>query len=340
MKLGTITLGNRLYNLDYMKEEELIDIYNKCTEQTNEEISKVKKISNRENKNSELDISIAYKNFLTNTSSIFENEACIYRAIIEKTTINTINTKVKNQRNSFNVSIKKINSRFSKNKKYKDIQEKIEEALKNYEKVLTDIANFYDIKIEQLILKKVELQAHLVGKIFREEFYFQEEEKHKNSKENDNLLNTLSNGIKSAISKLKTKKAEKEIDITMISKLKDKEELEIEQKENIENSLVKNQNDIQDNRNDILKIENEILTIQKEIDRINQSKKDSLMNFIESSNKNLAIRNEKNRVIGSIKKFIFGKFNTYKYIYDTIITPFNNRINDYIENELKDMKSN
>ena len=77
-----------------------------------------------------------------------------------------------------------------------------------------------------------------------------------------------------------------------------------------------------------------------EIDRINQSKKDSLMNFIESSNKNLAIRNEKNRVIGSIKKFIFGKFNTYKYIYDTIITPFNNRMNDYIENELKDMKSN
>lgn len=340
MKLGTITLDNRLYNLDYMKEDELLDIYNKCTEQTNEEISKVKKISNRENQNSELDISIAYKTFLTNISSIVENEACIHRAIIEKTTVDTINEKVKNQRNSLNLSIKKLNSRFNKNKKYKEIQEKLEESLKKYEQVLNDIANFYDLKIEQLILNKVELQAHLVGKIFREEFYLQEEEKSKKAKQNDNLLNSLSNGIKSAISKIKTKKEENEIDITMISKLKDKEELEKEQKENIKNSLEKNQNDIQGNRDEIIKLENEILSIQKEINRINQNKKDTLMNFFESSNKSLIIKNDKSRVLGTIKRFIFGKLNTYKYICDTIITPFNNQINDYIENELKDMKSN
>lgn len=340
MKLGTITLDNRLYNLDYMKEDELLDIYNKCTEQTNEEISKVKKISNRENQNSELDISIAYKTFLTNISSIVENEACIHRAIIEKTTVDTINEKVKNQRNSLILSIKKLNSRFNKNKKYKEIQEKLEESLKKYEQVLNDIANFYDLKIEQLILNKVELQAHLIGKIFREEFYLQEEEKSKKAKQNDNLLNSLSNGIKSAISKIKTKKEEKEIDVTMISKLQDKEELEIEQKENIENSLVKNQNDIQVNREEILKIENEILSIQKEINRLNQNKKDALMNFIESSNKSLAIKNDKSRVIINIRKFIFGKLNTYKYICDNIITPFNNRINDYIENELENMKVN
>ena len=340
MKLGTITLENRLYNLDYMKEEELLDIFSKCAEQTNDEINKVKNISNRENPKSELDISIAYKNFLTNITSIVKNEACIYRAIVEKTTGDIINEKVRNQRNAFNGCIKRINSKFIKNKKHRDLQEKIEESLKKYEQVLIEIADFYDVKIEQLILKKVELQAHLVGKIIREEFYFQEEEKNKNAKKNDNLLNSLANNIKSAISKIKNKKEKNEIDITMISKLKDKEELEIEQKENIKNSLEKNQNDIQENRDEISNLENEILSIQIEINLINQNKKNELMEFMGSSNNGLIVKEKNRRVIGFIKRFIFGKFNTYKYICETMITPFNDRINDYIENELKNMKFN
>ena len=343
MKLGTITLNNKLYNLDYMKKDEIEDLFSKNNEDKKNEFIKAKNITkrdlNNDKENNLLDISQNFKNFIDNTTIIVKSEAMLYRAIIDKTSQDTINEKVKNQRNSIYCSIKKINQKFNNtSKKYEEVQESIQNSLKNYEKVLVELAKFYDTKIEQLILRKVELEAHLVGKIIREEFLLQEENKRKEEKENDSLLTSLSNSIKSVISKLTIKKAQKEIDVTMISKLKDKEELELEEKENLKTHLEQTQNDIQDNANEISKLETEILSIEKEIKRLNENKKNDIINAVENPNKGLALKNEKNSIVKKIKRFIQGKFNTSKVIYDTIITPLNNRINEYAENELKDIK--
>lgn len=343
MKLGTVSFKSKLCNLDSMKKEEIDDIIQQNSIEINNEFTKAKNICDRENledkKENLQDISKSFKSFIDNASISVRLEAMLYRASVDKLTYETINQKVKNQRNSIYASIKKINSKFNNtNSKYSEVQSSITETMIKYEKILQELAQFYDNKIEQLILRKVELQAHLVGKIIRKEFLIEEEMKKKDAKENDKLLSSLSNSIKTAISKLTKKKSENQIDVTMITKLQDKEEVEEEQIQNLKNSLQKTINNQQDNIDSISKIEKEILSIEKEIKRLNENKKNILINAMESENKKLVIVKEKKSIITKIKLFIKGKFNTPKVIYDTIINPLNENINNFLETEFENIK--
>lgn len=90
-------------------------------------------------------------------------EAMVNRALTDKITSETINQKVNSQMNAITIGIKGINSKFNeKSKNYDITKASILDALTNYEAALIELSEFYDGKIEQLILRKVELESHLL----------------------------------------------------------------------------------------------------------------------------------------------------------------------------------
>ena len=99
-----------------------------------------------------------------------KTSAVVNRALIEKKSAELINKKVNAEFNSIQAGIYAINSKFNENsKKYAEIKQEILNVLTEYETVLKEYSECYDLKIEKLITQKAELEAHLVGKIFAEE---------------------------------------------------------------------------------------------------------------------------------------------------------------------------
>lgn len=97
------------------------------------------------------------------TSEGIDLDAMVNRALTEKITSETINQKVNSQMNAITIGIKNINPRFDeKSKNYDITKAAILDTLTNYESALVELSEFYDRKIEQLILRKVELESHLL----------------------------------------------------------------------------------------------------------------------------------------------------------------------------------
>ena len=343
MKFGTLLLNNRIYDLDYMKKEELEALVETNLENKKAEIVKAKKICKREmDENLQYvpeDIPIELKKFLDNSGMYVKSDAIIQRALVQKSSYDVINNKIKSKRNSINASIKSINSKFNKNsKRFDEIQTEINSSLKKYESILYEVADFYDTKIEQLILRKLEIETNLVGTIIKDEYLLEEANTRNNEKENDKLLLSLSSSVKSFISKLTKKKEQKEIDVTMISNWQDKTDLEAEQNDKLKTRIEKTENQRKENSQKILEFEEEILSIEKEIDRLNYSKEKTLVNAMESEEKSITIIKRNRNFIGKIRNFFVAKFNTANVILDKVIKPFNDCMISYEENIVEDMK--
>jgi hypothetical protein len=97
------------------------------------------------------------------TSEEIQLDAVINRALTDRITSETINQKVNAQMNAISVGIRNINPKFNeKSKNYDITKAAILDTLTNYESALVELSEFYDGKIEQLILRKVELESHLL----------------------------------------------------------------------------------------------------------------------------------------------------------------------------------
>ena len=343
MKFGTLLLNNKIYDLDYMKKEELEDLADTNIENKKEEFAKAKKICKREmDENLQYvaeDIPVEFKKFLDNSGIYVKSDAIIQRALVQKISYDAITNKAKAKRNSINASIKSINSKFGKgSKRFDEIQSEIDSSLKKYEAILYEVADFYDTKIEQLILRKLEIEANLVGTIIKDEYLLEEADTRNNEKENDKLLLSLSNSVKNFITKLTKKKEQKEIDVAMIVNLQDKEDLEAEQKDKLKGRIEKTENQRKENLQKIQDFEEEILSIEKEIERLNYSKEKTIINAMESEEKSITIITRNKNFIVKIKNFFVAKFNTANVILDKVIKPFNECMISYEENIVNDMK--
>lgn len=343
MKFGTLLLNNRIYDLDYMKKEELENLIDTNEENKKAEFIKAKKICKREmDENFQYvseDIPIEFKKFLDNSGMYTKSAAIIQRALVQKVSYDAITNKVKAKRNSINASIKAINSKFNKtSKRFEEVQKEIDNSLKKYEAILYTVADFYDTKIEQLILRKLEIEANLIGTIIKDEYLLEEADTRNNEKENDKLLLSLSNSVKSFITKLTKKKEQKEIDVTMIANLQDKSDLEAEQKDKLKSMVEKTESKRKENSQKILEFEEEILSIEKEIERLNYSKEKTIINAMESEEKSITIIKRNKNFIGRIRNFFVAKFNTANVILDKVIKPFNDCMISYEENIVEDMK--
>ena len=285
--------------------------------------------------NIEKNASLIFEKFVDQTSFEIKQEAILQRALTEKITNETINQKVTSQVNSINYGIKRVNSKFTeKSKNYNIIKEAILDSMTRYEDSLIKLSKFYDSKIEQLIIRKFELQTHLIGIIVKQELLNREEKIKEESKNVSGFKNVLKVGIKKAIDKIKLEKKENKIDLVEIRKLKDKQQIEVEQDIKLDNSINKIKELTTNNNQKIEKINKEIYLITSEIKKINERKKEAINYAMESGDKWLMASSKKPKTFERITRFFSSKINTPKVILRTIISPLNERIDNFIDNEL------
>ena len=280
-----------------------------------------------------------FKDFAENANEEIKKEAILERAFSDKVTTETIEQKINAPINSINFGIKKINSRFTeKSKNYNVVKEQIIELMDKYESALKQMGEFYDEKIEQLILRKMELQTNLVGSIVRQQYLLKRKKIKSNVKNNDKIKNILTLGIKKTIEMIKEKKRKSNIDVKEINKLKDKETIEKEHSLKIKNSIELIEEKLDQNKNYMEKINKEIYLITIEIKKLNERKKEILFSAIETDDKWLITKIKKPKTFERITRFFSSKINTPKVIKKTLIDPLNERINFFIQNELSGIK--
>jgi septal ring factor EnvC (AmiA/AmiB activator) len=234
----------------------------------------------------------------------------------------------------------RINSKFNENSKnYGVIKKEILDVLTDYELALTEFSDYYDTKLEDLILKKVELESHLVGKIFKEESFKTDENNKNKEKQSDKLKLSFSEKTRSIFDKFSIKKKnEKQINFQEINKLQDCVDLENEQNKKLDKKLAKVQEKNKTNQAEIAKLENDIKRITDEITQINETKRLGLEEAMETRDKWIAVTIKKPSVFKRAKSFFANKFNTSKVITKTVINPLKQRVEEFRVNELAELK--
>ena len=273
-------------------------------------------------------------------SENIQMEAIVNRALTDKISTETINTKVNSKLNAISVEIKNINPKYNENSKnYDSTKADILDALTNYETALMELSDFYDEKIEQLILKKVELDTQKLGLLMKDEILLEKTEKKIGEKEN--LTSKVSKGVKSIVEKINFKNQNKEkeyIDVSLYNKVQDIADIKQEVNQKMESRVKKAKEDSSKNSNQIQKIDEQIKNIDLEIKKVNEKKQQNLMNAMEIGDKWIAVNLKRPKAFTKIKRFFMSKFNTTKLIHKNVITPLNNLVKEFRETELANVK--
>ena len=287
------------------------------------------------------EICVNLKKLYLDTENQVKANAMVSRAFIGKVSSDTINEKVTSQMNSIKSSIYNINPKFKEGSKNYDVTKKmVTETLAAYEQALVELSQFYDGKIEQLILRKVELEASLIGSILNDEYLREELISDEDKKEHDKAKLTVKDSIKNIIERFKNKKNNNTevINPLDISKLMDQQDVVCEMEEQFSNKIEKRKSDKIQNSEFSKKVEKEISLINSEIERINDRKKQTIYDAMEVGSKEITPTIKRPRVIKKITTFFASRFNTAKVVETTIINPLNLRIENFKNNELSNMK--
>ena len=283
-------------------------------------------------------VAMVLKNVYEKTNDEITLDAVVNRALTERITSETINQKVNAQMNSISVGIRNINPRYNeKSKNYDITKSAILDSLTNYEAALVELSEFYDTKIEQLILRKVELESKLLGTVIRTQYLYALEDKKLKQKESDKFKK-IGNSFKVMIEKFTKKKQEDIADVNFIRNAVDAADIQKEISNQINDNIEKIKLEKAKNKESVQKIEREIRAINSEIKRINERKKTNLLNAMEEGDKWIAVNIKRPRTFTKITRFFSSRFNTPKLINKTIIEPLNRRINDFKNNELANVK--
>ena len=284
--------------------------------------------------------SLALKRFYDTTTDNIQTSALVNRALTDKISTETINQKVNNQLNSIYVSMNRINPNFNEtSKNYGIIKKNILDVLTDYESALTEFSDYYDKKLENLILKKVELEANLVGKIFREEALTKDENIKTKMKDKDYLKMSFSEKTRDIATKVSSQKSiNNTINYIDIRALKDLKDLELERNNKIDKKILKIKEKNENNQSEIKKIESEIQKVSKEIIDMNEKKRLGLEEAMETRDKWISVTLKKPSLWTKTKRFFSNRFNTINVISKTIIEPLKIRVQEFRVNELKGLK--
>lgn len=287
------------------------------------------------------EICVNLKKLYNETENRVKTNAMVSRAYIDKVSTETINDKVTAQMNSIKTGIYNINPKFKEgSKNYEETKKLVTETLASYEQALVELSQFFDGKIEQLILRKVELEASLIGTILNDEYLREELVSDTDKKENDKAKLSVKDSIKSVLERFRLKKTEKAnaIDPMEISKLMDKQDIVCEMDEQFSSNIEKRKDAKVKNTEFSKKVEKEISLINSEIERINERKKESISKAMEVGGTDMVTTIRRPRVIKRITTFFASRFNTAKVVETTIINPLSARIESFKANELSGMK--
>ena len=280
----------------------------------------------------------ALKNFFDSTTENITVSATINRALADKISTEIINTKVSNQFNSIQHSMYKINPKFNENSKHYDvIKKEILDVLTEYEATLTEYSDYFDNQIEELLLKRVELESHLLGKIFKEESFKAAENRGEKQKENDRLKSTLVEKNKKIYELFSSRKKENKIDLQDMRKLEDSMDLELEQNQKLNRIIEKIQEKNRTNLSEIAGVEKDLKKVNEQIKEIENNKKILLEEAMETKEKWISKSVKKPSTFSRITRFFSSKFNTPKMITKTVINPLRIRISDFKTNELSNI---
>lgn len=287
----------------------------------------------------ELEICENLKKLYDESESRIKAEAFVCRAYVNKVSFDTINEKVNAQMNAVKTSIYDVNPNFKENSKnYDQIRMLITETIATYKDTLVELGKFYDGKIEQLILRKVELEASLVGSLINEEHLHRKIERRIKQKKDDELKKSVNENIASALEKIRFKKEEQSpVDPNMIFKIMDGQDVisEVDTKNSLNLAFAENHK--KDNEQSIEKIEKEISLINSEIERLNEQKRRTIFEAMEVGEKAISKNIKKPKVFKSITRFFSSRFNTAKIVETTIVEPLQNRIENFRRNELSNI---
>ena len=286
----------------------------------------------------EKNVNFALKEFYDTATNNIQTSALVNRALADKISTETINQKVNNQLNSIYFSMNKINPKFNENSKnYGIVKQDILDVLTDYEGALTEFSDYYDLKLEKLILKKVELESNLVGKVFREEKLKENEKPKVRLKSKDYLKMSFSEKAKDIALKVSMKKennsfnCEENVDKPKESNLEKNKKLN-------KRSLKIKRNNSGTNQKEIAGIEKEIRMISKEISETNEKKRLELEKAMETRDKWISVTLKKPSVWSRTKSFFSNRFNTAKVVSKTVITPLRLRVKEFRNNELEGLK--
>lgn len=287
------------------------------------------------------EICINLKRLYDESESRIKTNAIVSRAYIDKISTEAINDKVNAQMNSIKAGIYNINPKFKEGSKNYDVTKTlVAETLASYEQALLELSQFYDGKLEQLILRKVELEASLVGSILTEEYLREKLIRNNNQKENDKVKVSVKDNIKQAINKIKGSKDNNfAVNPMDISKLLDQQDVVCELEQKLSSKVEKTEGEQKENIEEMEKIENEISLIVSEIDKLNERKKASIYDAMEVGDKTITTNIKKPRVIKKITRFFVSRFNTSKIVESSIIAPLKMRIENFRVNELTSINS-
>ena len=150
--------------------------------------------------------SMLLKNRYENIKNEIHLSAILNRVYSEKLTGEIIRTKVTNQFNSMETSISRINPKFGeKAKNYDKMKQQMMETLDHYELNLTQLSQIHNAEIEELILKKVEIESKLLMAILTKEQLYRNDRK----KQTENDKNIILHSINHVVEKIKNKAKEK-----------------------------------------------------------------------------------------------------------------------------------
>ena len=283
---------------------------------------------------------LALKRFYDTATSSIQTSALVNRALVDKISTETINQKVNNQLQSIYVSMNRINPKFNEtSKNYGVIKQDILDVLTDYEVALTELSDYYDVKLEDLILKKVELEANLVGKVFKDESLKQEEDKKIKLKDKDYLKLSFSEKSQNIVQRVSAGKQENHsVDFKDIRYLRDLADLESEQNNKLDRKITNVQESGKNNQAEIEDIEKKIKSISNEITTINEKKKLKIENAMETREKWISTTLRKPSVWARTKNFFSNKFSTAKVISKTVIAPLKMKVREFRVNELEGLK--
>lgn len=288
----------------------------------------------------EVEICKALKKLYDESEDIVKSDAFVCRAYINKISLDTINEKVNAQMNAVKTGIYEINHNFKESSKnYEQVRELVSETLANYKDTLIELSDFYDGKIEQLILRKVELEASLVGSLLNDEYLYRKINRRIYQKENDEVRNSVKDNVKFFIDKIKSKKQEQvQVDPTEIYKTMDAQDVIDEVDEKNSASLITAKVNKKENLDSISRIEKEITLVNSEIERLNEQKRKAIYDAMEIGDRSIAKNIRKPRVFKKITRIFISRFNTAKIVEATILDPLNLRIESFRNNELSNMR--
>ena len=283
---------------------------------------------------------VKLKEYYDSLESKIKTDAVVTKAYTSKLSSKTIENKVDSQLNSITASIHSINNKFTEGSKNYDLaKQNILDTLARYKENLVELSEFYDGKIEQLILSKVEIEASILGGIVNEEYLDHRIAVKKRQKEEDSLKKKINDNSMNCYQKIiEKRKKSGVVDTLAVRHKKDADDINHEIDVKMQSRIDKTINDQKVNAEVVAKREKKIRSINEEIELINQRKVDAITRAMEEGGVFLTANVKKPRTFTRIKRFFISRFNTYKVINDTIITPLNKKIEDFKNVEISSMK--